>query len=105
MKYLIPIFVLVFLILPTVVRAQDSITKLERLLDYIATVLFVIGAGIALIVVIISGIMYLTAGGNAEKVTTARKTLTYGLIGAAILLASGFILGLLEDILHEAGVV
>jgi hypothetical protein len=105
MKYIIPIFILIFILAPMVVQAQGAVDKLLNLLDYIGLVLYWIGAAIALIVVLISGIQYMTAGGNEEKATKAKKTLIYGLIGAAIIAASGFILNLIEDILHKANIM
>jgi hypothetical protein len=38
----------------------------------------------AVIVVIISGLKYITAGGDTSAVESARKTLTYALVGLAV---------------------
>ena len=40
---------------------------------------------VAVIIVLIGGFEWMTAGGNDEKVATAKKRLTYGLIGLAII--------------------
>lgn len=106
MKYLIFIFVLVFLLFPMIINAEgEGVARIETLLDYVANVLYVIGIGLAVIIILVSGVMYMTAGGDEEKVKKAKKTLTYGLIGTVILAASGFIMDVLEGILVSAGVI
>lgn len=108
MKYLIPIFIIVsiFLTIPGSVFAQDGdyTGSLLMLLDDIRILLFWIGLGIALIVIIVSGIMYMTAGGDEAKVTKAKKTLIYGIVGAAVVLAATFILNAIRQILASRGI-
>lgn len=105
MKRLIPIFVLIFLLMPTVAFAAPcgttgpSAAKLCLLLINIRNILWYVGWFIALIVIMIAGIMYMTAGGKQEQVDKAKKWLLYGIIGAAIILASGFILNIIKDLL------
>src|SRR3989338_4602977 len=43
---------------------------------------------IALLVVLAGGVVWMTAGGNEEKVTTAKKIMINGVIGLAIILSS-----------------
>lgn len=69
-----------------------ALTKIQRFLFFIA-------AGLAIIVIVWAGIMYMVAGGE-ERATKAKKTLLYGLIGAAIVFSSGFIINLLMEILY-----
>ena len=69
-----------------------ALTKIQRFMFFIA-------AGLAIIVIVWAGIMYMVAGGE-EKATKAKKTLLYGLIGAAIVFSSGFIINLLMEILY-----
>ncbi len=40
---------------------------------------------IAIIIVIVGGFEWMTAGGNEDRVATAKKRLTYGIIGLAII--------------------
>ncbi len=55
---------------------------------------------ILLVVIIYSGFLWLTAGGNQEQVTKARKLITNGVIGMIIITAAyfltDFIIGALE---------
>ncbi|HEX9664390.1 MAG TPA: hypothetical protein VGA49_01060, partial [Patescibacteria group bacterium] len=46
---------------------------------------------IALVLVLYAGFLWMTAGGNEEKVTKARKLMTSAVIGLIIILISGFI--------------
>ena len=70
-----------------------------HLVDRIANALYIIGWGLALVVILIGGISYMVSGGEEEKTKKAKKIITSGLIGAAIILTSGFILSLLVEFL------
>ena len=71
---------------------QNDIIKL---INYIARWLMYFSIPITLIIVIISGYMYMTAGGNPDKVKKASRTLIYALIGLSlILLSSGIIVAI-----------
>ncbi len=70
-----------------------------KLVDRIAGALYTIGWGIAFVIIIWSGINIMVAGGNEEQVKKGKQILKNGLIGAAIILCSGFILSLLVDFL------
>lgn len=53
------------------------------------------------IMIIISGIQYMTSAGNEEKAGKAKKTMLYTVIGVAIVIAVNFIVGLLQEILGK----
>lgn len=66
---------------------QDLGNLLCNVIDFIFWLIIVI----AVIMVLIAAFQYVTAGGDSEKTTTARRTLTYAAIGIAVaLLAKGF---------------
>lgn len=56
-------------------------------------VLNVVG-GIAVLFVIYAGVLYVTSAGNKDRVETAKKTLTYAVIGLAIIVLSKVIIAL-----------
>jgi hypothetical protein len=59
----------------------------------------IVAAGIITIFVIIwGGIQYMLAGGDESKMTTAKKTIQGGVIGAVIAIASGSIVNFVLDI-------
>jgi len=56
-------------------------------------------AGIAtFIMLLVGGFKYLTAGGDPKKAESANATLTYAVIGLAVLIGSWFILLLIQKI-------
>ncbi|MCK4918865.1 MAG: hypothetical protein KAS01_00595 [Candidatus Pacebacteria bacterium] len=67
----------------------------EKMIGYI---LGIIGS-VALLLVIISGTMYMTSAGNEEKIASSKKILTGAIIGLAISLLSFSLLQLLISIL------
>ena len=67
----------------------------EKMIGYI---LGIIGS-VALLLMIISGIMYMTSAGNEEKIASSKKILTGAIIGLAISLLSFSLLQLLISIL------
>ena len=59
--------------------------------DFIRTILegaFKIGIPLIAVAIIYSGFLFVSAQGKTEKLETAKKSLTYTLIGAAILLGA-----------------
>lgn len=66
----------------------DSATPLETVLGLAFTIL----GSISLIVIIISGIRFMTANGDPEALKRARNTIIYAAIGLAVALGSGAIL-------------
>jgi hypothetical protein len=59
-----------------------------ELITNIAKIVAQIGLPIAAIAIIYAGFLFVTAGGNEEKVTKARKTFLWTVIGTALLLGA-----------------
>ncbi|MCL4353721.1 pilin [Patescibacteria group bacterium] len=59
---------------------------------------FVFAGVAALVFVILSGIKFLTSGGDPKQVEGARQTMTYAIIGLVIILLSSAILNLIAGI-------
>lgn len=60
----------------------------EAVIGYIVAV----GLPIAVIMILYAGLLYMTSGGNEQKITSARSALIWGLIGIAVLLiGEGFV--------------
>ena len=59
---------------------QQVSNAVSRVAEFLSTLLF----AVSVIVVIIAGFMYLTAGGNEQQVTKANKTLTYAVVGLVV---------------------
>lgn len=56
---------------------------------------------LALVMLIVGGIMYITAGGVEEKITQAKKIITWTILGLALVLVSYAIISVLNDILTK----
>lgn len=59
-------------------------TKVNALLQKIINIFSVIVGVVAVIMIIWGGFKYITSGGTSEKVTTAKNTILYALIGLII---------------------
>lgn len=105
-KVLVVSLFLSFLILPLVVSAAvvDPEITLCNLLKKIEKIIAAIGFGLAVILLVAGGIMYMTAGGDAEKSGKARKLMVNALIGIAIVFGAIFIVDLVAGLLSGAGI-
>lgn len=110
------ILILVILTFPTFVHAQnrnivwsegecDQLEEYsERLCDLLWTVqqiLYAVGIGLAGIMVVWGGITYMSAREDEEQVRKAKKMITNGLIGFAIVISFALIMGLVRGIVSE----
>lgn len=55
-------------------------------LDRVATLVLQLSVFVAVAMVIVAGVMYITAGGNKERVQRATRTLVYALVGFAVVI-------------------
>jgi hypothetical protein len=62
----------------------SSTTRVNDLIRQIINILSVIVGIVAVIMIIIGGFRYITSGGAAEKITGAKNTILYALIGLII---------------------
>jgi len=73
---------------PTI-PAEGSVNTIDEVyLLFLKIVNYVFGFafGIAIVLIVWSGISWMTSGGDEIKITTARKNLLYGLVGIAIII-------------------
>ena len=73
--------------------------SITEIIGAVTGLLKMIAIGVGIIMVVWSGIMIMTAAGSEEKVTKAKKTLTWTIIGVAIVVSVDFIVGFLLEIL------
>ena len=71
----------------------------EGLADRIGKVLIDIAIPVAVIIIIYAGFQYMTANGNAEKISSAHKTLLWTLVGVAVILIGKGFISLVKDLL------
>lgn len=75
--------------------------KIEDILAAITELLKNIAILVGTIMIIISGIQYITSAGNEEKITKAKKNLVYTIIGVAIIFAADLIIDFIREILNK----
>jgi len=77
----------VALLLPVLAFAQPSVTNigsLTQLVTYIEHALWIVFGAIAVICFVVAGILFLTAGGQPEKVQSARSAFIWGIAGVVV---------------------
>ena len=101
-KRILPTVALVtILALPVMVLADEPSppTTLEGLIDAIKTPIWVIFGFIVLICFVYAGIIFLTAGGNPDKIEKARSAVMYGVVGVVVGIIAYGILAIITAIL------
>ena len=71
-----------------VTQVDGGDTKLEVSVQNILSVVFAMVGIIAVIMVIVGGVNYMTSQGDPEKIKKAKNTILYGIIGLVIALLS-----------------
>ena len=87
------------LILPvTALAAVDSIQSLMAAIVNIA--LWVVFGGIVIICFIYSAILFLTSGGQPEKIKTAKASFLWGVVGVVVGIIAYSIINIVESFLR-----
>ncbi|MBI2054362.1 MAG: TrbC/VirB2 family protein [Candidatus Staskawiczbacteria bacterium] len=68
----------------------------DNLVTFVTGTIYTVGIAIIVVMFLIAGIMFITAGGNPEKVQAARQTLLYAVVGAVVLLVAASIFGIIQ---------
>jgi len=74
-------------------------TDLEGILNSVIGYVFMIATVITPILILIGGFYFMTSGGEIERVNTAKRIITYTVIGYSIILFSRGLVYILKDIL------
>lgn len=77
--------------------ATGGTDKVNKLIRTILNVLSVIVGIIAVVMIIVGGFRYITSGGASEKVTSAKNTLLYAIIGLIIVALAQIIVKFVLD--------
>ncbi|MFA6251691.1 MAG: pilin [Candidatus Paceibacterota bacterium] len=65
-----------------------NITDIPSFIQALVEIVLIVGIPIVALAIIYTGFLFVTAQGNSEKITKAKKALLYTLIGAALLLGA-----------------
>jgi hypothetical protein len=105
MKKFLLIFALTLLVVPFVVSAQaeSAVTTICNVLQIAKTIVAAVGFGIAVILLIVAGIKYMTAGGDEAKAGAAKGAIINAVIGIVIVVSAVFIIGLAQGLVMDVG--
>lgn len=108
MKKFLLILVVGALILPAIVYAQGGYSQgatymVCRALNIVKQIVAAVGFGLVIILVIVAGIKYMTAGGDEGKTSDARKGIQNALIGLVIVVSAYFLISLAQGLVSEVG--
>ena len=84
-KIIVGAFSAAVLLMPLTCAAISTIEELVGKFYEVANYFYTIALAIAVIFIIIAGFKWMTAGGEEDKISEARKYLLYGAIGIAII--------------------
>lgn len=66
----------------------EKLTTIPAFIHEVVQIVLVVGIPIIALAIIYTGFLFVTAQGNSEKITKAKKALMYVLVGAALLLGA-----------------
>jgi len=90
-------------ILPSGNPEEWGLGTINTLIHNVATLALLLAGGVAAIYLIIGGISYLTAYGNEEKANNAKKTITWAVIGLAVIILAEVIVSAIWSFVAAPG--
>jgi len=80
---------------------EDFFGKSGSLLDNVLNIALTLGGGIAVIFVLIGAFYYFTAYGNEEKANKGKTTITWALIGVAVIVLSKLLINVMLNLIYK----
>lgn len=69
----------------------DGTTKINNIIETIVNIFSVLVGVVAVVMIIWGGLRYITSGGDSAKITSAKNTIIYALIGLVVVALAQFI--------------
>lgn len=88
--------------LPTLFVIDPSKSSIGEIIQAVIAWILVLAAAIAIVYLVYGGILYITAGPDAEKATKGRTAIVNAVIGIVIIALSFVILQLVANVLKQA---
>ena len=88
---------------PNKLGSPIKATSIQNFFLSIVSICIQIGTIIAGLAIIYGGFMYVTAQGDEEKISKAHRTLTWALVGTAVLLGAKVILTAIQSTVEALG--
>lgn len=63
----------------------------QTIFDNVVNLIFYLGGFAAVVSIIVGGLMYVTAGGDAGKITKAKNLVLFSAVGLAVILSAFFV--------------
>ncbi|NCU30607.1 hypothetical protein EOL73_02285 [Candidatus Saccharibacteria bacterium] len=82
----------------SILCSTDDNTKIMGVLSTVIKILFWVGAVVSVIMIIIGGILYMVAAGDPGKITKAKNTVLYSIIGLVVTLLAFSIVYFVTDL-------
>jgi hypothetical protein len=74
-------------------NGEDNLSGNDGIILRAANLIAVLAGIAAIIMIIIGGFMMMTAGGDSSRLSTAKKTITYALVGIVVISLARLIVG------------
>lgn len=103
-KYIPVILGFAILALPVFAQTNPPEVVICNVMNVVKTILLALGIGIAVILLIVGGIKYMTSQGDPEKAKSARGMIINALIGVGIMLVALFLIGMVQSFLVRGGI-
>ena len=76
----------------------DITSLISKIIDFL---IFDVAFPVAILLVVYAGYLYMSSGGNEQKIKTAHKALIWALIGFAVVLIASSVPGIIKEVLYE----
>ncbi len=84
---------------PNPIKSNNFTELVTDIIQWLAN----IGILVAVIMIIYSGLLFMASGGKEEKLSQAKKTFTWAMIGLAVLIIGEGFIGIIKSILNVNG--
>jgi len=82
-------------------QPKGGFTNLTSVVTYLLDPVWVIFTGFAVVAFVVSGILFLSAQGDPNKLTTARQSLIWGVVGVVVAILGFSIMTIVKTTLAE----
>jgi|GEM_PF-784883 len=76
---------------------QDVVSLFNNIINFL---IFKVAPLVAMALIIYAGYLYMSSGGNEQKVRTAHRALIWALVGFGIVLIASAVPGIIKDVLY-----
>ncbi len=100
-KIVSSLIVISMIALPVLAFAQPSvsISSLEQIINAIERFMWIVFGGIAVIMFVAAGILFLTAQGQPEKISAARSAFIWGVAGVIVGIVAYSIIAIVSSVI------